>query len=303
MNRVLTIGVLPKSTENAYFVAARKGAEEATAALGTKLRWDGPRREDPPRQAALVAEWSDAGVDVIAVAVSDSNTLSPALRQAQERGAHVITWDSDAAQDVRELHVAQAHSESIGQALASEAARVLMGRGEFAIITATATSPNQNAWIAAIKTRIAQASPHVELVEITPCNEDSAKAEAEATRLLLAHPNLGAIFALCSPALLSTASAVQRCGRAGVKIVGTGAPPGCRPHIQSGLIESIVGWNPADLGYLTINAAHGLATGSLRPGEGSLAAGRLGHIIVRGDEVRLGRPHVWSRANLDQMPA
>jgi len=303
MNQVLTVGMLPKSTENPYFAAARKGAEEATAELGTRLRWDGPRREDPPRQAALVAEWSEAGVDVIAVSASDSATLSPALRQARERGVHVITWDSDAAPEVRTLHVAQAHAEGIGQALASEASRVLLGKGEFAIITATATSPNQNAWIAEIRTRIAQASPNVKLVEIAPCDEDSAKAEAEATRLLTAHPHLGAILALCTPALLPAASAVQRSGRPGVKVVGTGAPQGCRPHVQGGLIESIVGWNPADLGYLTVYAAHGLATGSLRPGEGSLAAGRLGHIVVRGDEVRLGRPHVWSRANLDKMPA
>jgi len=302
MSPVITIGMLPKNTDNTYFGAAQKGAEEATATLEAKLLWDGPMREDPARQAALVAEWSKNGVDVIAISVSDSTTISPALRQALERGTQVVTWDADAAPDARRLFVAPANPQSVGQALASEASRVLLGKGDFAIITATATSPNQNAWIAEIRARLAQGSPKVNLVEVASCDEDSGKAESEAKRLLKAHPKLGAILALCTPAVLATAGVVRRSDRSGVKVVGVGTPIGCRTHIQSELLESIVGWKPADLGYLTAYTAHGLATGALGPGDGSLMAGRLGRILVRGDEVRLGRAYVWSRANLDTIP-
>jgi ABC-type sugar transport system substrate-binding protein len=153
-----------------------------------------------------------------------------------------------------------------------------------------------------MRTRLSQSSPNVSLVEIASCDENSTKAEAEATRLLKVHPKLGAILALCTPAVLSTAGVVHRSGRSGVKVVGVGSPQGCRKHIEGELLESLVGWNPIDLGYVTVCVAHGLASGTLSLGDGSLMAGRLGRIMIRDDEVRLGRPHVWSRANLDRIP-
>jgi ABC-type sugar transport system substrate-binding protein len=301
MTEMLRIGMLPKNTENAYFAAARRGATEAAAELRAELLWDGPQAEDPAHQVALLEVWARAGVDVIAVSASDSPSVSPALREARGRGVRVMTWDADAAPDARQFHVAQATPEGVGQALASEASRVLLGKGEFAIITSTLAAPNQQAWIQAIRASLARTSPQVQLVEVAPCCEDSTKAEAEATRLLQTHPRLGAIVTLCTPALLPTAGVVQRSGR-GVKVVGTGTPQGCQSHIKERLIESVVGWNPVDLGYLTVYTAHSLASGVLSPGEGTLLAGRLGRILVKGDEVRLGRTHVWSRANLETIP-
>ena len=41
---------MPKSKGNAYFIACRKGAEEAAAELGVKLIWDGPTDPDPAKQ-------------------------------------------------------------------------------------------------------------------------------------------------------------------------------------------------------------------------------------------------------------
>ena len=59
-------------------------------------------------------------------------------------------------------------------------------------------------------------------------------------------------------------------------------------------------WNAVDLGYLTLAAAHGLVTGTLASGSSLLEAGRLGKLLVLGDEVRLGRPHIFTKTNIDQ---
>jgi rhamnose transport system substrate-binding protein len=102
--------------------------------------------------------------------------------------------------------------------------------------------------------------------------------------------------------LLPAVEAVKRAGRQQVKVVGTGAPNGLRGAIESGLIESVVGWNPSDLGYLAVHVGAAHAAGTLSPGDASFAAGRLGRVFVRDDQVRLGRLHVFSRANLDRIP-
>ena len=42
----VTVAMMPKSKGNAYFIACRKGAEEAAKELGVKLIWDGPTDPD-----------------------------------------------------------------------------------------------------------------------------------------------------------------------------------------------------------------------------------------------------------------
>jgi rhamnose transport system permease protein len=59
-------------------------------------------------------------------------------------------------------------------------------------------------------------------------------------------------------------------------------------------------WNTLDLGYLTVYAANALTTGTLKSGDQSLAAGRLGKIEVVGDEVRLGAPFIFNKDNIDR---
>jgi hypothetical protein len=59
-------------------------------------------------------------------------------------------------------------------------------------------------------------------------------------------------------------------------------------------------WNTVDLGYLTIYAADALAMGSLKAGDISLTAGRLGKMEVKGDNVLLGTPFTFTKDNVDQ---
>ena len=106
--------MMPKSKGNAYFIACRKGAEEAAEELGVELIWDGPTDPDPAKQNEIIDTWITRGVDVIAVAVENREGISSVLRKARERGIKVITWDADAEPDARDFFVNQATPEGIG---------------------------------------------------------------------------------------------------------------------------------------------------------------------------------------------
>ena len=69
------------------------------------------------------------------MAVENRAGISTVLRKARERGIKVLTWDADAEPDARDFFVNQATPEGIGNTLTDEAARLLGGKGEFAIIT------------------------------------------------------------------------------------------------------------------------------------------------------------------------
>jgi rhamnose transport system permease protein len=73
-----------------------------------------------------------------------------------------------------------------------------------------------------------------------------------------------------------------------------------KPYVSAGVIESVVLWNPVDLGYLTVYAASALSNGKLKRGDRELSAGRLGKIEVADDEVRLGAPFIFNRSNIDR---
>jgi rhamnose transport system substrate-binding protein len=297
----ITIALMPKSKGNAYFVSCRAGAERAAKDLGVELIFDGPVNPDPAKQNEIVENWITLGVDVIAAACENRDGISTALRKAQEKGIKVITYDSDAQPDARSFFVNQATPEGIGHGLMDEAARLIGDTGEFAIITASLTAANMNEWQRHIEARRAEKYPGLRMVALRPCDDLKDKAQAEATTLLSAYPNLKLIMAICSPAVPGAAEAVKQAGKTGqVKVIGLGLPSENRRYVKEGVTETVMLWKTEDLGYLTVCAAHALAKGELKPGDTTFKAGDLGEFEIAGDNILLGKPFLFNRDNIDQ---
>ncbi|MGD0464077.1 MAG: substrate-binding domain-containing protein [Tepidisphaeraceae bacterium] len=296
----LTIAMMPKSKGNAYFIACRKGAEEAARELGINLIWDGPTDPDPAKQNEIVETWITRGVDVIAVSCENKEGLSTVLRKARQAGIKVVTFDADAQSDARDFFVNQATPEGIGNILMDDAAKAMGGKGEFAIITSSLTAANQNEWLKYIEARRAAKYPEIKMATLRPCDDMQNKAFDQAQSVLNAEANVKLIMAICSPAVPGAAEAVKQSGRTDVKVVGLGLPNENKQYVHEGITQAVVLWNTMDLGYLTVYAAEAVKNGTLRPGDSSLEAGRLGKIEVRGDNVLLGVPFTFDRDNIDQ---
>ena len=251
----LTVAMMPKSKGNAYFIACRKGAEEAASELGINLLWDGPTETDPAKQNEIVDTWITRGVDVIAVAVENREGLSTALRKARGKGIKVLTWDADAEPDARDFFVNQATPQGIANTLMDNAARVLGGKGEFAVITASLTAANQNEWLKYIKQRLAEKYPDITLSAVRPCDDRQDKAFNEAGAVLNSNPNVKLIMAICSPAVPGAAEAVKQSGRTDVRVIGLGLPNDNKRYVHDGVTDAVILWNTMDLGYLTIHAS------------------------------------------------
>ncbi len=294
------IAMMPKAKGDPYFVSCRTGAEEAAREAGVGLIWDGPTGLDPAKQNEVVEGWITRRVDAIAVSVENQAGISTVLRKARERGIRVLTWDADAAPDARDFFVNQATPEGIGFALTDEAARLLGGKGEFAIITGALSAANQNEWIVFIKKRLATKYPGLKLMTIRPSDDDRDKAFTETQTVLRVYPNVKLIMGIAAPAVPGAAEAVGQSGRKEVSVIGLSLPSLCRKYIHDGLVQSILLWNTRDLGYLTVHAAAQCLRGKIAPGATSIDAGRLGKIEIRGQEVILGKPFLFDKSNVDQ---
>ena len=297
----LMIALMPKAKGNAYFITVKAGAEKAAKELNVELLFDGPTDSNAAKQNEIVENWITLGVDVIAVAAENKEGLSTALRKAQKAGTKVITYDADALPDARTYFVNQATPEGIAYGLTDEAARLMNGEGEFAVITATLTAGNQREWVKLIEARLQSTYPKMKLIAVRPSDDLKDKAQSEATALMSANPNLKLLMAICTPGTPGAAEAVKQAGKAGqVKVIGLGLPSENRRYVHDGVTESVMLWNTADLGYLTIYAADALAKDQLKSGATSITAGAMGTFEIKGDNILLGKPVIFNKANIDQ---
>jgi rhamnose transport system permease protein len=294
------IAMMPKAKGDPYFVSCRAGAEEAAQELGVELIWDGPTGLDAAKQNEVVENWITRKVDVIAVAVENRAGISTVLRKARERGIKVLTWDADAEPDARDFFVNQATPEGIGNTLTDEASRLLGGKGQFAIITGALSAANQNEWIAFIKKRVAEKHPGLTLATIRPSDDDRDKAFGETQTILRVHPDVKLVMAISAPAVPGAAEAVRQAGRRDVNVIGLSLPNINKPYVHDGYVQTVVLWNTRDLGYLTIQAGMQLLQGTLAAGAQTMTGGRLGVIQIRGSEIILGPPLMFTKANIDK---
>ena len=292
--------MMPKAKGDPYFVSCRVGAEEAARELGVELIWDGPTNLDAAKQNEVIENWITRQVDAIAVAVENRAGISTVLRKARERGIKVLTWDADAEPDARDFFVNQATSEGIGYTLTDEASQLLGGKGEFAIITGALSAANQNEWISFIKARLAGRYPNLTLATIRPSDDDRDKAFAETQTILRAFPNVKLVMAISAPAVPGAGEAVRQARRTDVKVIGLSLPNMNKPYVHEGVVQTVMLWNTADLGYLTVHAGAQMAQNALAPGASSMEAGRLGKIAIRGSEIILGPPLLFTKANIDK---
>ncbi len=299
--KALTIGMMPKSVGNAYFIACKKGAVEAAASLGDTLLWDGPTDSDPAKQNEIVDTWVTRGVDAIAVSVDNKAGLSTALRAARAKGIKVVTWDADADPDARDLLVNQATPQGIGTALMDNAAAAMGDKGHFAIITASLTSANQNEWMKYIEAERKAKFPDIVMDTVRPCDDLQEKAFNATKEILNADSanQVKLIMAISSAAVPGAAEAIKQSGRTDVHVVGLGLPNDNKKYVHDGITTAVILWKTVDLGYLAVEVADAVARGQLKAGDPTFTAGRLGTLQLKGDNVLLGQPFVFDKSNID----
>ena len=124
--------------------------------------------------------------------------------------------------------------------------------------------------------------------------------------MMSAHPNLKLIMSICSPGVPGAAEAVKQAGKTGkVKVVGLGLPNENKAYVHGGVTDSVILWNTGDLGYLTIYAGVDgevaeVAKDTLKKGAKTFPAGKLGTFEIVGDNILLGKPFIFDKANIDK---
>jgi rhamnose transport system permease protein len=294
----LVVGVMPKSKGNAYFIACQKGAEEAAKEFNVEMLWDGPTSAEPTEQNKIVETWITRKVDVISVAVENAGGLSTSLKKARDAGIKVITWDADADKDARDFFCNQATPDGIGDTLLETASKQMGGKGRFVIISGSQTAANLGMWRDRILSRMKD-FPDLTCAEVVYCDDKQNIALDLGKQMLNKYPDLKLIMAICSPAVPGAAEAVKQSGRSDVKVIGLGLPNENKKYVHEHVTQAVILWKTADLGYLAVAASKAVADGTLKPGDKTFNAGRLGPLQIDGTDIILGKPFIFTDQNID----
>ena len=306
------IALVGKSAGNAFFEIAAKAFKETAEAEGATVDVVYPEAATADAQIKVLDNLISQQPDAICISANDVNALQAKLEEAMDAGIKVSSFDSAPNKDSRQVFVNQAGTQAVGQALMDAVLDISGGEGQFAILSATSQSANQNAWIDAMKSIMEGDEKYskLELVEVAYGDDEPQKSTDQTQALLSKYPDLKVI---CSPTTvgINAAAKVIQDSESSVKLTGLGLPSEMSAYIgddDSSPCPYMFLWNPEDVGKLSAYTAIALVDGTITGAVGdTFDAGDMENSPYTiqecsdgGSEIILGPPYRFDPSNIDE---
>lgn len=299
----LNVVFIPKNLGNPYFDSIVGGLEAVADDLNMKVDVVGPAQAGATDQIQYIDAARQQGVDAILISPNDHDALVPSLKRAMDDGIVVLSVNSDMNPDGRDVAILPTDFDELGAFLVDLTAQVTGGDGDFAILSATSTAPDQNFWIEEMKKVLdGGEAPGLNLVDVVYGDDQPDKSANQTTALLTAHPDLAAIIAPTTVGVAAAAQIVSNSPQKGeVQVTGLGTPNEMRQFVKDGTVEAFALWNPHLQGVIAAHLAAALANGDITVEEGATfdVTGEGTREILPGTVVITGPPQVFDIDNID----
>ena len=304
-NGEVTYAIVCKDASNPYMLRMISGFETACKALGVKSVTKSPETATVDGQITIVNELVAQGVKGIAIAANDAAALEATIKAATAAGVVVVTLDSDTKGS--QMFVNQAGVEQVAQVLVDSILDMAGGEGEFAVLSASSTATNQNAWIAAMKV-IIDGNPakygKLNWDETVYGDDESQKSTDEMQNLMTKYPNLKVVCCPTTVGILAAAKVVANDPSCGIKIAGLGLPSEMKDYTGDGkACPYMYLWNPIDVGNCAAYIIKALADGKVGAiGSSFTAENGTTYEVMAGDpaaaQIIVGPPFAFTGENI-----
>ena len=284
------IALVGKSAGNAFFEIAAKAFKETAEAEGATVDVVYPEAATADAQIKVLDNLISQQPDAICISANDVNALQAKLEEAMDAGIKVSSFDSAPNKDSRQVFVNQA------------------GEGQFAILSATSQSANQNAWIDAMKSIMEGDEKYskLELVEVAYGDDEPQKSTDQTAALLQNYPDLKVI---CAPTTVGIAAAAKylQDNESACKLTGLGLPSEMQEYTGDDDAHScpyFYLWDMEGLGKLSAYATMALVKGDITGAvDETFTAGDMGEFTIttaddEGTEIVLGEPLQFTPENV-----
>ena len=299
-----TYAIVCKDASNPYMLKMIEGFKTACEALGVEFVTESPETTSVDDQINIVNKLVSQGVKGIAIAANDAAALEATINEAKKQGVVVVTLDSDTKGS--QMFVNQAGVEQVAQVLVDSVADMCgEDGGEFAILSASSTATNQNAWIDAMKEILKQDKyANLKLVETVYGDDEPTKSTTETQNLLAKYPNLECICCPTTVGILAAAEYVQGQDGCTVKIAGLGLPSQMANYVGEGKVcPYMYLWNPIDVGNCAAYMIKAIADGKVgATGTSFTAENGKTYEVTAGDpaekQIIVGPPFAFTGENI-----
>jgi len=268
-----TVAFIPKLTGNSFFEAANAGAQKYASDWGITVKYMGSATASVTDQMTVIDQAIAEGVDAIAISSVDAKALDEKLKEAQDKGIVVCTWDSDVSSTSRSLMVSQGTADVLGPMLVEMGIKSLKERGKdptkdaikYVWHYSQATVADQNSWYVAGEKYIKDKYPNwVAVSKPFYSEQDSQKSVSVGESILEAYPDVDLIICNDSTALPGQCQAAQNKGLTAKNITITGfcTPSGMKSYLDAGILTRWGLWDCGIQGALGCYFAAYLAAGN-----------------------------------------
>ena len=296
--------IVCKDASNPYMLRMISGFEAACAKIGVKAITKSPESATVDGQIRIVNELIAQGVKGIAIAANDAAALEATIKAARDEGITVVTLDSDSKGS--QMFVNQAGVEQVAQVLVDSIYDMAGGEGEFAVLSASSTATNQNAWIAAMEDIIEGDSKYANLTWVATVygDDESQKSTDEMQNLMTNYPNLEVVCCPTTVGILAAAKVVENDPSCTIKVAGLGLPSEMKDYVgDDKACPYMYLWNPIDVGNCAAYIIKAIADGKTGAiGSSFTADNGTTYEIMAGDpadaQIIVGPPFKFDGANI-----
>ena len=303
-NGDVTYAIVCKDASNPYMLRMISGFEAACEKLGVKSVTKSPETATVDGQIQIVNELIAQGVKGIAIAANNAAALEATIKTATDAGIVVVTLDSDTKGS--QMFVNQAGVEQVAQVLVDSCYDMAGGEGEFAVLSASSTATNQNAWIDAMKKIIDGNDKYSKLtwVETVYGDDEAQKSTDEMQNLMTKYPNLEVVCCPTTVGILAAAKVVANDASCKIKVAGLGLPSEMKDYVgESKACPYMYLWNPIDVGNCAAYMIKAIADGKVGDIGSSFAADNgTTYEVSAGDpaakQIIVGPPFAFTGENI-----
>lgn len=264
-----TIGFIPGETTDPFYVSMEAGAKAEAQKLGVTLDWTGNAQWSYEQQDPYIQGLISRKVNFLAIAPDDLHASIPALKKAISAGIPVGTVDTTVSNQNLLKFMITSNNLQGGAYAAQWVAKKIGDKGEIAVINdepgISTTDLRNQGFLQEIKKY-----PNIKVVADEMTNDQPSQAESDIESIMLAHPNVKAVFAVNTQGGTGAADGLAHLNKVQnaahpspnkVWLIAYDAEPPEVTDLNNGSIQALIVQKPYLEGQMAVQYAYDYLTG------------------------------------------
>lgn len=268
------IGVSIPAADHGWTAGVKYWAEEA-AKLHPDIDWIIEDAKNPDEQIADLENLQGQGVDALVILATESAPITPIAKRLKEAGILIVNVDRGFTEPIADIFI-EGDNKAFGRKAAQYIVQKLNGQGNIVILEGIPSTVNTDRVNAALE--VFRAAPGIRIVAQDSGQWNREKAQNVMQNMLVANPQIDAIWAADDDMALGVETALKAAGRdKNVWIVGGGGMKDVVKRVMDGdpLFPATITYPPS-----MIAVGMQMAAGTLKAGREHVLKFMPKHLMI-----------------------